>query len=125
MSHKFDGTWSHFKISVAGMPQNAMTPGVDFVLVINDAGTIVAGQSTVDGVEVQSGTATANTIDLNTSERRYFGRLLKNKVVNGQSVYMVIAGRFRRLTAVPLKDKAKQKAEEVSQNEGDWVITKP
>jgi hypothetical protein len=123
MSHVFDGTWSHFKIAVLGVPPNLPIRGEDFNLAINDAG-VIDPSSTVDGRKVQSGTATAKTIDLIAEGRHYAGHYLKTVILDSKPI-IIMAGRFVRVP-VTLDSKAKGKAAVVpGQNEGDWVITKP
>lgn len=123
MSHIFDGTWSHYKISVLGVPPGNPTKGDDFNLSIDAHGVIDPSQSTVDGRTVQSGTATAKTIDLVAEGRHYAGKLVKTVIVDSKPVF-VIVGRFGPAGAAPNKAKGKNAAAN-GQNEGDWVITKP
>lgn len=127
MSHKFDGTWSNHSIAINGLPPNPPGSRDDYHLVIGDNGVVDPQLSDIDGRAVRSGTATARTIDVYTVDgHHYFGHLIKHQVVNGQSVFMVMAGRFGLGTPPPLRDKATGKAPKTNaQDEGTWVITKP
>jgi hypothetical protein len=119
--HRFDGTWTHFKINDRNFPPTGPLPGGSFVLKIEANGAIKP-DSTVDGRKVSSGTATGNGFDLTAEGRRYIGFFLKEFDGSGR---LVIAGRFKGPSPPPLNVNASKGAEALFQDEGTWVITKP
>lgn len=130
--HKFDGRWSHFKLS------DRFPPGVPiaadpFDLKIPNAATgNLAANSTVEGKPV-SGKASVDEKRLDLlrveegNERTYVGHFVKRLTVNGSEM-LVIVGRYKDCP-VPIKRKGTKKGKKVkdteAQDEGTWVITKP
>lgn len=133
--HKFDGRWSHFKLSDS-FPPGVPEPADPFDLKIPNATTGNLGaDSTVEGKPV-SGKASVDEKRLDLlrvepgNERTYVGHFIKRFVVN-ETETLVIVGRYKD-NAVPIeakgskKDKKVEKAEEAqAQDEGTWIITKP
>jgi hypothetical protein len=128
MPHKFNGTWSHFKLSRNASPGPATT-GRDFNLIIADNGNIDPN-STVDGREVRSGTANSNpnanpALDITTVDgRHYVGQFVNETPPLEARKALVLAGKFVD-PQTAAKKKPKRGVTLLEQNEGDWVITKP
>lgn len=120
--HKFEGEWRYYE-SVDGQ-----TPGSDdkMKLVIAGNGTVDPGQSRHKGKRL-SGSATNGTLKLERGEqadkRDYFGVLVVDLDILGTET-MVIAGGWKN-TPMGGGGEGKDRAEDVAQNEGIWVIVKP
>jgi hypothetical protein len=126
MPHKFNGTWSHFKLSEA-FPPAGPTRANDFILYIDDAGTFDLQRSRVDGRKIRTASVDGETSFLITAVdgRQYKGVLVRELVECNDSV-LVMAGRFQDGHEIlDTKTKAKKGPTPFAQNEGDWVITKP
>jgi hypothetical protein len=126
MPHKFNGTWSHFKLSEA-FPPAVPTRANDFILYIDDAGDFDLQRSRVDGRRIRTASIDGETSFLITAAdgRQYKGVLVRELAGCNESV-LVIAGRFQDGHGLlDTKAKAKKGPSSLAQNEGDWVITKP
>lgn len=130
--HKFDGTWTHFKISDSFPP--TIRKAGDFVLDIPNASTGNLASGKVEGKPV-TGKATGDTLpdarlDLSREEpgniRTYEGHLIGEFKENGK-VFLVILGRYKDTPVVAKKPKASKKLKKLAdsgQDEGTWVIVK-
>ena len=126
MPHKFNGTWSHFKLSEA-FPPAGPTRANDFILYVDDAGSFDLQRSRVDGRKIRTASVDGETSFLITAvDGRQYKGVLVRELAEGNDSVLVIAGRFQDGHGLlDSKAKAKKRSTLNAQNEGDWVITKP
>lgn len=116
--HKYDGTWRYFENPDGG--EDKFSRREDMILAIpTENGDVDKAHSSHNGEEI-SGKARNNGVTLSrqgTGNTRTLNGVTMFEIPLGSGqVFAVIKGRYR--------DDPKDRAP-LTQNEGDWVITKP
>lgn len=119
--HKYDGTWRYFENPQGG--PDVYTQGENMELSIPAEDGVVNEASSSHNGERVSGNARNSGVTLfrrrTGNTRTFHGVTMIEVPLSSGGVFAVIKGTF---TDAGGKDKD---ANEVTQNQGDWIITKP